>query len=613
MDQYNTLLDLLYTPLDLPPPPAFNMGKLHDYIISTYDKDGSVYKTNQKTMDTLKNDYPWNITHVYYNMTGEGPGWMNGFETMFPELAEYFSTVLSIPITEFGHIMMLPIKKGHTGIGFWHTDGDSFGIRMYLEYEHIGRNKLLMKRTKLPYVRKQGFIIPVAEDLLQDEEIDCKVISNQQWFYLNNIRALHTTWTEVEDSTRIAVFFCSRKDNWAEFVESTTELILSSAAKFKEEAVYWSSNKLPLNTSMIAYMPKPTLVQNALNKQFNAYKSFLELGGLEVTHDPDKEAKIVLSERESWVEINEYFTKFNRTNMPLVMCDKSESNAVYRAAGIDTLPWVLPESESDFTPFLDVPVILKPRVSGGGISTNPIAYKVFDSGRLLLETLRKEQPLMLGRQSMFIKTNNYASQLVLQQAVTSMGVEFGQLYTEGFVNGKGELVISSVHEIGFLESRWTEQKPMRDEDRLQIESIKKSLSLLVSQTGIKNCLFLLQWVRDLSDGKWYPTDWQYRLSYNSLWGRQYFEEEYCNQLVKFMSDQIPRVTTTSSKFYFQKYIVVDTTKSKENLVHALEECKVVYAPFPKSLGDSTDKHLFISSGNTFEEAKSNMDKFEKKV
>ena len=614
MDQNNSLTDLLYTPLDVLPPPEFSMEKLNEFILANYDDDGSVYKTNATTMSVLKENYPWNITHVYYNMENNGPGWMNNFDKEFPELANYFNTVLNIPIEEYGHIMMLPIRKGHTGVGFWHTDGDSYGIRMYLEYEHIGKNKLLMKRTKLPYIRKQGFMIPVDENLLQDEEINCTVISNRQWFYLNNIRALHTTWTEVEDSTRIAVFFCSRKDNWPDFFDKTVNLILRSAKKYKEHAVYWSSNiKHTLNKNMLAYMPKTPTTSAVMQKHFDAYKSFIELGGVEVTSDMKVEAKLAVSEKESWEELTQYFSNFKRETMPFRMCDKLLSNDIYNDAKIETLPCILPTSEEDLTPFLSMPVILKPRLSGGGISRSKLAYTIFNTGQELLEAIQSEEPDFFKTQRTSISDGNFYAQHVLQQSVVRKNIEFGQLYTEGFVNGNGELFISSVHEIGFKNSRWTQQLNFDETKYPEILKIREALKLLVAQQGIKNVVFLLQWVRNLANNRWYPTDWQYRLSYNSLWARQYFEEHYCSDLVKFMSDQIPEVTSKSTKSYFQKYITVNTQKSKDSMMMALDDCKVVYAPFPKSKNDDTTKFLFIATGDSFDEAKSNMERFEKIV
>ena len=194
---------------------------------------------------------------------------------------------------------------------------------------------------------------------------------------------------------------------------------------------------------MNAFMP-PCVADVAIEKHYQAYKSFLEIGGLTITNDPEAEARVVVSEGERWDYLSVHFARFNKTNMPKLMCDKWLAIQAFNQAGIDTLPCVLPDTIQDLDSVLDIPVIVKPRLSGGGISNKAVGYRVFETGRDLAT--------FIPGTDFFSISPNFDGQMIVQKAVALPGEEFGQLYTEGFVNGKGEVVFSAVHEIGFIDA-----------------------------------------------------------------------------------------------------------------------------------------------------------------
>ena len=238
------LLYNLYTPLDLPQPPDVDAQALIKWINDNKSdlepfKDYA-YKEKISQEHNQKIVWPWNMGIVYLNWNEQiNPGWICGFDKAFPELSTYVHTVFDIPIEELGSVVILPTKTKHTGMGFWHQDPGEVGLRLYLEFEHIGKNKLLLQKTKIPYECQQPFTLPVDPDLLQDEVIECKTLTNRYAWYINNTRAFHGTWTEVEDSTRIAVIVSGNWNTGPAIVDRLIPLITASAEKYKDYAVFW--------------------------------------------------------------------------------------------------------------------------------------------------------------------------------------------------------------------------------------------------------------------------------------------------------------------------------------------------------------------------------------
>lgn len=237
------LIDILYTPLDLPEPPKLNIEEFLNWI--------DVHREEQAPMrDWLANMYvadenntkvvwPWNMGLAYLNWDGTGPGWLSNFNKSFPELSKYFHEIFDMPEEDLGTIVLLPVRKKHLGYGMMHQDHDTFGLRVYLEFEHIGQNKLFLQKTRVPYQTKPNIPYPIDSQWLQDDVIECKTLQPRGCWYINNARAVHCTYTEVEDSTRIAVIVSGNPQTDNRIISRMKNKIIESAEKYKDYAVFW--------------------------------------------------------------------------------------------------------------------------------------------------------------------------------------------------------------------------------------------------------------------------------------------------------------------------------------------------------------------------------------
>lgn len=240
------LLDIVYTPLDCPPMPTIQISAVRDWIKRTHNNEQQMilknYYNNKTGEKHYGEKYPWNLTFAKWEMWDHQWGWLNNFDNEFPVLSTYLYEAFGVLNEEIGHVSLLPTKDNFTGIGFWHNDLDNFGLRMYLEFEHLNENKLLMKKTKLPNVKLKDYGFSkeynYKSDELQDEVLECKMVSSTQCFYINNVRSVHTTYT-AKPGNRIAVFV-SPKPSCNKIVwEKTEDLVYRSAQKFKDYAIFY--------------------------------------------------------------------------------------------------------------------------------------------------------------------------------------------------------------------------------------------------------------------------------------------------------------------------------------------------------------------------------------
>ena len=89
---------------------------------------------------------------------------------------------------------------------------------MYLDFEE-GAGDLLLKKTKKAYDIQHAIsaryfpagFAPNIEDFLQDEIRECRRIITKQCFYINNVRAAHTTRITNPGKSRIAVIIYHNK------------------------------------------------------------------------------------------------------------------------------------------------------------------------------------------------------------------------------------------------------------------------------------------------------------------------------------------------------------------------------------------------------------------
>lgn len=236
-----TLLNTLYTPLDCPDRPAYDIGVLKQWIAEQHLRLKEIrthmHQGNNIGEHVVKN-YPWAPVNPFNRTFG---GWQGDFDKKFPELANYFSSAFGLSIDDINNLLVLPVKDDHTGM-FWHQDPDENGLRMYLDFEDTV-NGLVLKKTKIAYEKQPAISAryfpagnaPNIEDYLQDEVYDCRILKPSQCFYLNNVRAAHSTVINNAGKSRIAVIIYHNKSQLV--LDKISELVERSVEKYKDYAI----------------------------------------------------------------------------------------------------------------------------------------------------------------------------------------------------------------------------------------------------------------------------------------------------------------------------------------------------------------------------------------
>lgn len=237
--------NILYTPLDTPKKPRFNVSKLKKWLKQQYVPLGQYREwlsTSKNAAEHIIQNYPWDLTVAYFSPTPElDKGWLGNFDKEFPTLSKYMHSCFNLSIDDIGIIVFLPIKTGHTGLGFWHNDTDWYGLRHYFVFEHSDKNKLLLKKTKIKNVTRQDYPVPINEELyLQKQTYECKLLSSKQSFFLNNINSVHSTYTEIPNVTRIAAFVTGKIGKTKLMKEKIQNLVIASAIKYKDYAIFYN-------------------------------------------------------------------------------------------------------------------------------------------------------------------------------------------------------------------------------------------------------------------------------------------------------------------------------------------------------------------------------------
>ena len=236
------IFDVVYTPLDTPPMPEVYVKKVSTWVDNNHSK---LHHYNQILINqsitgegVQGNNYPWRLTPVYLNNEVVSTGWLNDFNIEFPKLSSYFYTAFGLNLEDLGGIILLPTRSTHNGLGFWHQDPDKIGLRMYLEFDDFD-NQLLIKKTKEKHTNQQDLTLVKLEEVLQSETIDCKILDKNQCFFLNNINAAHTIYTNVPGKTRIAVLFTEKYSNQNVLISKIEPLVVNSAKKFSDYSIIW--------------------------------------------------------------------------------------------------------------------------------------------------------------------------------------------------------------------------------------------------------------------------------------------------------------------------------------------------------------------------------------
>ncbi len=225
------IFNILYTPIDTIPVPDYSVSKLIEWI--QHNQKQSITERKDASLITPQQVYPWDIT---YPMTGKT--WRANFNILFPELAEYFYKAYGLEEKDLLTVVLLPIRTDFVGEGFWHTDPDETGLRMYLENTEHDKDFLLLKASKFPNAKRDPVRVPDhgKDPRYHDEVFSAKIYTPRQAFFINNVRGIHSANVTTMGAFRIAVIVTIGKD-LQDMPEKLKDLIIKSAEKFKDLAV----------------------------------------------------------------------------------------------------------------------------------------------------------------------------------------------------------------------------------------------------------------------------------------------------------------------------------------------------------------------------------------
>jgi hypothetical protein len=226
--------DILYTPLDTPDVPATDTAKLLQWVQTYYDVQEIPDRIDASPIIGTQPDYPWDL--IYAKHANQ---WQHDFNNQFPELADFFHSAYGLAESDVGTVVLIPVRSNFAGLGFWHSDPDVYGLRMYIKNEAT-ENFLLIKPTVEPYDQRPNFDGARAqfnEVQLQDITLSAKLHSPTQTFFINNYRALHAVNTDNPGTLRIAAIVMCKKT--PELTAHIHDLIVKSAEKFPEYAIQW--------------------------------------------------------------------------------------------------------------------------------------------------------------------------------------------------------------------------------------------------------------------------------------------------------------------------------------------------------------------------------------
>lgn len=269
-------LDILYTPLITPEPPKVDMSAFTDWVLSyglgqvvegrdtnvgqrreeadaraavARNSYGSIVAPDASKRPEVADRYPWNIIHAKSKKK-----FTFDFDKLFPELADFCSSAYGLTDNEITDIVVLNTKSTFTGVGFWHSDIDTTGLRFYLVNNEEGKDFLFFRETIEPYNERPPFGINIEKSPIQlDDKIQtAKLLKRNQSYYLNNIRAVHATNTTVPGVSRIT--FLMFPVNKIEVIQKVEDLVIRSAKQYKDYALLWGQGR---NTeSVVEIVPK---------------------------------------------------------------------------------------------------------------------------------------------------------------------------------------------------------------------------------------------------------------------------------------------------------------------------------------------------------------------
>ncbi len=236
----NALLNTLYTPLDCPPRPEYDVDALKAWI-SEYHVKLTKIRTFMRQGSGIGNvtDTIWTAVNPYYKLF---EGWQGSFDKKFPELSSYLTGAFGLAEENISNVLVLPVSSEYTGT-FWRQDPDVFGLRIVLDLDETSSTKLLLKKTKEAYTEQPAISArffpagdaPDIQQFLQEETYECKLASPAQCYYVNNIRASHATQVTEAGKSHITVIVYH--DRSKPVLDKINALVERSLEKYKDYAI----------------------------------------------------------------------------------------------------------------------------------------------------------------------------------------------------------------------------------------------------------------------------------------------------------------------------------------------------------------------------------------
>jgi hypothetical protein len=234
-------VEILYTPLDTLEMPPIDMTKLKNWM-ELYQSYNANYDAGNAVPSEI---FPWNVSYIKDNRK-----WLNNFDIEFPNLAKYTSSAFGLQPDDIVTAVFAHAKSSFEGVGFWHGDVDSAGLRMYIENEET-EDFLLIKPTIEPYnhspIEKMkdypnGINLVGDSPQIQNDVIhSAKLLKPNQCFYLNSVRGIHAVKTNKKGCSRILLALTiDLKISTQNLPEQLKKLIVNSADKYKEYAIMWT-------------------------------------------------------------------------------------------------------------------------------------------------------------------------------------------------------------------------------------------------------------------------------------------------------------------------------------------------------------------------------------
>ena len=222
--------DLIFCPLDMPPPPVVDKDIASAWI-HTWDQIHAEVNHFRLPLQTYWNSaYPWEIGYVLHKNTAHKRDYyMHSFDVLFPELYEYFHT---FPFLSVNHIGLMR-QKYDVAVPL-HSDSDAkeFCIRCYL-WNDFDKNALYVRKTK---DRLESRLQTVdGFEHVQSDKIYPTFPRRDYipWMINSGTRAVHGV-DAGGYGDRCAVVIGGTPD-----IHRLRDLIERSAEKYKEYALWW--------------------------------------------------------------------------------------------------------------------------------------------------------------------------------------------------------------------------------------------------------------------------------------------------------------------------------------------------------------------------------------